>query len=91
MQGSTERRDKELKTKVRPIKDHLSRIGMLLKVMHETEDDQAKESLIKYSQKDKKITEARKRKNNISLYTYNEKEEEISKGKSLNTLDFMTP
>ena len=53
----------------------------MLKIMHEHEDDQMKLNLLSCTKKDKKVTEARKRKDEMYLYNYNEKEENFKQGR----------
>lgn len=81
LQEKAEKRDFNLRNKIQPIKKHLNRINKVLKIMHEHEDDQMKLNLLSCTKKDKKVTEARKRKDEMYLYNYNEKEENFKQGR----------
>jgi len=81
LQEKAEKRDFNLRNKIQPIKKHLNRINKVLKIMHEHEDDQMKLNLLSCTKKDKKVAEARKRKDKMYLYHYNEKEENFKQGR----------
>lgn len=82
MLESSERRDRELKTRVQPIKEHLNRISQVLKVMHHSKRQFEEDTLLSYKDKDKHISEVRKRrKKKLESFHMSEKEMNLSVGK----------
>jgi hypothetical protein len=77
---STERRDKSMKERVQPIKDHLSRISHVLNNMHSFEAECRKHTLLEFFKKDKRITETRKRRKMLNTKPRDSKEINFSEG-----------
>lgn len=83
LEESSERRDRNMKARVQPIKEHLMKITEVIKSVHKSEEQQERDFVIKYSVKDKKIIEARKRRKKLNMMQRNLQEMNLSQGKCL--------
>lgn len=88
LQETNERRDRSLQNRIRPIKEHLSKIDKALENVNSYSKEREFKSVIQYTQKDKKITETRKRRKKFNLRQRNIQAVSFSEGKSFTYLMF---
>jgi len=80
LHDGNERRDRSLRSRVQPIKEHLNRIHSVLRNVHKDKERLMHDSVLSYSEKDKRITETRKRKQKYSLYSAKPQEHDFAQG-----------
>lgn len=80
MLESTERRDKSLETRVQPIKEHLSKISSVIKIINQSKEDLFRDNMKSYYEKEKRIVEARKKRKQLNVKYLTEQEINFSNG-----------